>query len=185
VNPGGAGTRCFVAIDLPASGRAALAAHLDACRARAPGYRWVPHENLHLTLRFAGHLDRPSLDRLIASLTVVNAARFRVGLGGSGTFGSPRAPRVVWLSVEEGRERLVELAALVEAACRDAGLDPEPRPVSPHLTLARARPTSPPLGELAPPPTVAPWVVDDFVLFESVSRGRRNEYVPLRRYPLA
>ena len=49
--------RAFLALRLPEEQRRQLAAHVEECARRAPGYRWVPAENLHLTLRFLGPVE--------------------------------------------------------------------------------------------------------------------------------
>ncbi|MFZ0214414.1 MAG: RNA 2',3'-cyclic phosphodiesterase, partial [Candidatus Dormiibacterota bacterium] len=101
--------RCFVALPLPDGVREALAEHLRACAALAPGHRWSPPQNLHVTLRFLGRVDVVLLDRLRDALGEVRASPFRVALGGEGRFGRPSAPRVLWLGVREGAAPLAEL----------------------------------------------------------------------------
>jgi 2'-5' RNA ligase len=124
--------------------------------------------NLHLTLRFLGAVRRETLDRLAAGLRAVRRDPFEVRLGEVGTFGRGSAVRVVWLGVEEGKAALAGLAGLVEAECRDAGLEPEPRPYNPHLTLGRVRERrGNALPELPQPPAVAPWTVAGFHLYQS------------------
>lgn len=175
--------RVFVGISLPEPHRAALAEHLDACARVAPAYRWVDPDGLHLTLRFIGVADIGVVDRVRAGLAAVRAAPFRMAVGGRGTFGPRRAPRVVWLAVAEGLEPCRALAADLEARCVAAGLEPEPRPFAAHITLARARREGEPLPELPEPPALPAWTVDDLVLYESRPQ-QRPRYVALDRYPL-
>jgi 2'-5' RNA ligase len=175
--------RTFVALPLPDAQRALLAADLAACAAAAPSYRWVEPDSLHLTLRFLGNVEQTTLERVRGELASIHAAPFRLALTGRGTFGPRTAPRVVWLGVGEGREGCAALAASVDAACRAAGLEAEPRGFRPHVTLARARTGGDRLPELPPPPDLAPWTAEDFVLYESRLR-RLPRYVPLEKYPL-
>jgi RNA 2',3'-cyclic 3'-phosphodiesterase len=178
-----AGIRSFVAVDLPEAHRASLEAYLAECARRAPGHRWVEPDALHLTLRFLGHLEPAALEAVRGELGGVRAAPFRIALTGRGGFGPRAAPRVVWLGLREGVEATAELAAAVEAACRAAGLEPDPRPFRAHVTLARARTEGQRLPELPDPPDLLPWTVEEFVLYESRLR-QRPRYVPLDRYPL-
>jgi 2'-5' RNA ligase len=184
---GGSGSsnrvRAFLALPLPEVQRRLLAAHVEECQRRAPGYRWVPAENLHLTLRFLGSVQLDALERLGGRLGEVRRAPFELGLDGRGSFGPRTAPRVVWLGVERGVQPCASLAAALEEACQWAGLEPESRPFRPHLTLARARSDSGRLPELPPPPVLEPWQVTDFVLYES-RLGRLATYLQLQRYPL-
>ena len=175
--------RSFVAVELSAANREALAAHLEECARLAPGYRWVLPDSLHLTLRFLGHLELPALERVRRELRGVRAAPFRLALEGRGTFGSRSAPRVIWLGVGDGRDACRALASAVEAACQAAGSEPEERGFRAHVTLARQRSEGQRLPELPELPPLAPWTVEEFVLYESRLRGQPR-YVALERYPL-
>ena len=175
--------RTFIAIDMPDGQRAALAAHVEECARIAPGYRWVPAQRLHLTLRFLGQLEPDVLERVRIQLGSVAASPFRCGLDGRGTFGSRSAPRVVWLGVGEGLERCRTLARAVEAACQTAGLEPEARGFRGHVTLARQKIGGARLPELPDAPELEPWRVREFVLYES-RLGSQPQYVPLTRYAL-
>ena len=204
--------RTFVAVGLPELHREALARHLADCSRRAPAFRWVEPDALHLTLRFIGHVELETLERVRDELAAVRAAPFGMALDGHGTFGSRSAARVVWLGVREGQDACAALAERVESACTAAGLEPDPRRFRAHVTLARAptprnpHPRVPPAepggwspaiswgprarteGERLPPlpepPRLERWVVDDFVLYESRLR-QQPRYVALERYPLS
>ncbi|MBO0690967.1 MAG: RNA 2',3'-cyclic phosphodiesterase [Candidatus Dormibacteraeota bacterium] len=175
--------RSFVALPLPDGQRARLAAYLDQCARTAPGFRWVPAVNLHLTLRFLGNLEPATLEAVRGGLGGVRGEPFTVALGELGTFGSRSAPRVVWLGVQAGLDEMARLAAAIEEPVRAAGVPGEDRPFRAHLTLARAgsRPRRP---ELPPPPVVAPWRADELVLYQSRPGPTAPAYVPLARYPL-
>lgn len=160
--------RTFVAITIPDQLRVTLGAHLERYAQLAPGFRWVPPGNLHLTLRFLGNLSVARLEAVATCLRGIRVQPFEVGLGGAGTFGRATAVRVVWLHVAIGVPELSALAAGVESACRAAGVEPEERAFNPHLTLARARDRR---GDGLPYLPVAqglpPWTVAGFTLFRS------------------
>jgi 2'-5' RNA ligase len=176
--------RSFVALPLPDEQRARLGAYLEECARAAPGFRWVPAANLHLTLRFLGNLEPETLAAVQAGLAGVRGRSFTVALGELGTFGSRSAPRVVWLGVRTGLDEMAELAAAIETVVQAAGVPGEDRPFRAHLTLARAgsRPRRP---ELPPPPALAPWRATELVLYQSRLGPPTPVYVPLARYPLA
>jgi 2'-5' RNA ligase len=180
---GGHRVRAFLGLQLPESRRARLAAHVEECARLAPGYRWVPPNNLHLTLRFLGSLEPEILERLSGRLEGVRQPPFELELDGPGTFGPRTSPRVIWLRVKRGAEDCAALAAALEAACADVGLEEEPRRFRPHVTLARARAEPGRLPELPEPAALEPWLVDGFVLYQSLL-GREVIYRELRSYPL-
>src|SRR5712691_6758096 len=160
-------TRAFVALAPPEAQRAQLGAYLERCRGAAPQFRWVAPDGVHLTLRFLGRVEPAVLAALGARLRAIRQPSFALGLDGLGTFGG-RRPAVVWLGLAEGQEPAAALARAVEAECAGVGLDPEPRPFRPHLTLARARDRSGAARpELPPPPELAHWTATEMILFES------------------
>jgi 2'-5' RNA ligase len=131
--------RLFVALELPASHRASL---VEVCeRGRRGGVRWVPAENVHLTLKFLGEVDEARIPKIKDALASVAAAArpFALSLAGGGCFPNPRAPRVVWLGLDEGAGEAGALAATVEDALRPVGFAPEKRPFKPHLTIGRVK----------------------------------------------
>ena len=176
--------RSFVALALPEQNLAALERHLADCAREAPGYRWVEPDSIHLTLRFLGNLEPAALERVRAELSSVGGAPFDLALDGRGTFGPRTTPRVVWIGVSAGLETCAALAGRIEAACQQAGLEPEPRQFRAHVTLARARAEGERLPALPDPPRLVPWTVEDFALYESRLR-QQPRYVVLERYALS
>ncbi len=177
--------RAFAALALPDGHRVAMAAHLALCARAAPGFRWVAPESLHLTLRFAGDLPEEAAARLAARLGEIRRPPFEARLGERGSFGSRRAS-VIWLGLAGGIEEAAVLAGACEAACREAGLDPQTRRFRPHVTLARARDRrGAPMPALPPPPELPPWRAEEFILYRSELHGSRPPvYRVLERYPL-
>lgn len=117
--------RVFVAVWPPSRVVAALAA---LPRPAVPGLRWVPTENLHVTLRFLGDVDPDTVvDRLQA--TPLPAATATLG-----PTVAMLGRRVVMAPVA-GLDRL---AAAVLQATEDLG-EPARRPFVGHVTLARRR----------------------------------------------
>jgi RNA 2',3'-cyclic 3'-phosphodiesterase len=125
--------RLFVGIELPST----LRLHLSLLCTGLPGARWVDSGNLHLTLRFIGEVDEGMASDIDAALARIRAPRFEVALAGAGTFGGER-PRLLWIGVEDNKP-LLELQERVEAALRRAGVPPDTRRYSPHVTLARLK----------------------------------------------
>lgn len=124
--------RLFAALSIPDD----IAERLLALQKGVPGAKWRPRENLHITLRFFGDVAEPVADEIDSALDMLAAPNkpFELRLKSAGSFGGAD-PHAIWVGVEES-EPLKKLAADCERAARRAGLKPEPRKFSPHVTLA-------------------------------------------------
>ena len=123
--------RLFAAIRPPEQIRDIL---LDAMDDSAD-FRWQDDEQLHLTLRFMGEVDRHVAADLSDALGRIRAAPFQLRISKVGTF-DHRAAGALWAGVEP-KEQVATLAAKIERVCQQAGLEPEQRAFHPHITLAR------------------------------------------------
>jgi RNA 2',3'-cyclic 3'-phosphodiesterase len=133
--------RAFVAVRLTADVRARLGEETARLRALHPGVAWVALENLHLTLKFLGRVQAPTLERLVRALetAVADHAPFPLDCVGLGAFPTTLRPRVIWAGVTDGAPQTARLAAAVEQALAPLGFTPEARPFSAHVTLGRLR----------------------------------------------
>jgi len=123
--------RLFVAIRPPEDVRDLLIDAMDD----SPALRWVGDEQLHLTLRFIGEVERPVANDIAAALDRVRSSNFQIRISGAGKF-EKRTGGALWAGVEP-KTPVVGLAAKVERALQQVGLEPEHRAFSPHITLAR------------------------------------------------
>jgi 2'-5' RNA ligase len=105
-----------------------------------PGARWTQPDNLHLTLRFIGEVPEPDFRDIAEVLSLVDGRPFTLRLKGVGQFGDRRRAHVLWAGVEAGPE-LQRLRNRVENRLKLAGLPPEGRKFTPHVTLARLKST--------------------------------------------
>ena len=123
--------RLFVAIRPPEDIRDLLIDAMDD----SADFRWQDEEQLHLTLRFVGEVERPVADDLAAALGRVRAEPFVLRVNGVGRF-EQRNSGALWAGVEP-KGPLAALAAKVERICQSVGLEPERRAYHPHITIAR------------------------------------------------
>jgi 2'-5' RNA ligase len=136
--------RLFVALEIPSAVRKNLATLIDELRAAdAPSEnkaRWVHAENLHVTLKFIGHVDGEKLDAIRGALAEVRSdASVELRFRGLGFFPNDRRARVLWAGVE-GSPNLATLADEIDARLAKLGIARETRDFAPHLTLARFDP---------------------------------------------
>lgn len=173
--------RAFFGLPVPDPNRGELARFVGSCADIAGEFRWTPAENLHLTIRFIGSVSRIGVEGIADALAANPPASFGVELGEVGTFGRGGAARVVWLGLRLGAEGAALAAARVEEECVRAGLPPEERAFTAHLTLARARPRGgAKLPELPPAPRLQPWRADQLLLYSSHLTRSGALYEPLR-----
>lgn len=124
--------RLFVALRPPEPVRDAL---LDIMEDVADA-RWQDDEQLHLTLRFVGEVERPVAEDLADALEQLHAPAPTVHLAGVGAFGGRGRAGALWTGVEP-REPLASLHRKVDQLCVRTGLAPERRAFLPHVTVAR------------------------------------------------
>ncbi len=100
--------------------------------------RWVPGQNIHLTLKFLGDVSIANLDMLtkILESTVSAHHSFEISAGGLGAFPKIHQPRVIWIGLEVPPE-LIAIQHSLELETARVGYPREERPFSPHLTLGR------------------------------------------------
>ncbi|HVV32549.1 MAG TPA: RNA 2',3'-cyclic phosphodiesterase [Vitreimonas sp.] len=124
--------RLFAALAIPDD----VAERLLALQKGVGGAKWRPRENLHLTLRFFGEIAEPVANDVAEELADLadRTKPFELQLKSAGWFGK-EDPHALWIGAAE-TPALKKLAADCERAARRAGLAPEPRKFSPHVTLA-------------------------------------------------
>ena len=172
--------RLFIAIRPPAPIRDLLIDAMDD----SPTLRWVDEEQLHLTLRFVGEVERPLANDVAAALRPLRFEPFDLRLAGAGRF-DHKGGGALWAGVEP-KEKVAALAAKVERACQLAGIAPERRAFHPHITLARWKGRSSPSADtfIARRAGLAsePFAVDHFTLFESLLSRHGPHYEQIASY---
>lgn len=132
--------RLFVAIELDEAVRAALRKVQSGLKAYDE-VRWIPAEQLHVTVKFLGDVRDDDVPGVCEALTqgVEGSTPFDVEVSGCGCF-PPRGPvRIVWAGLKEESGVLKRLAANVDTAMALVGFEPEQRPFSAHVTIGRVR----------------------------------------------
>ncbi len=177
--------RLFAAIELPAEVRTAIEVATAPLRTSIAGFRWVPHENLHLTLVFIGWVIAGDLDPIVGTLdeAVRPAAPFTARLGGAGRFPDRGRARVLWVGFEDGADALAALAERARAGVADRVTDA--RPFRPHVTVARARqPVRVATAALDIAPLDRDVGIDAVTVFRSHLRSPHPRYEPIARLGL-
>lgn len=99
----------------------------------------VEDENIHLTLRFIGEIPESMVEDIKKCIDLCSSvSSFKMRIRGLGAFPSPSRPRVIWVGVEEGEDKLKKLWNLVEG-CLSKLVKPDRRGFVPHITIARVK----------------------------------------------
>jgi len=133
--------RTFAAIFPPPEISNRLSELVQRLKRLCSDVKWVEQENMHLTLRFFGALTEEQVETAAKCMTETARLKhaFKASMGTVGAFPSLSRVRVIWVGVEEGKEKLVDVATAVEETFVKAGLGEADRPFSPHLTIGRVR----------------------------------------------
>ena len=178
--------RLFVAILPPPTVRAELAALAEPL----PGLRWVPADNIHLTLRFVGDAGDDVADRMADALAAVRVEPFILPVAGVGVFPGRGPARVAWAGLGRAHTRLFQLRQQVDEALLRVAPGIDVHRFDPHITVARLLPE-------ADPKPLARWLerhaafegppfrVAAFHLMTSaLAPGSPPRYAPRRTFPL-
>ena len=134
--------RAFVAIELSAGVRAALAGLTELIRAaNVNGVRTSRPEGIHLTLKFLGDISRDQIEAIATAISGIaqTHSAFTLTMGDPGVFPNRNSARVLWMGMDGDLEKLSHLQEHVEEAFEELGFASDHRRFSPHLTLARVR----------------------------------------------
>lgn len=184
--------RTFVAVSLDEELRHKISDVQQRAKSFASGVKWVPPENLHVTLKFLGDVSREKLSRVQAAIDEVagKLTAFDLTVGGMGLFPTAKRPRVIWVGLEDGCEQLVALAKDVEDAMIGLKFEKEEKPFRSHITIGRVREGNKPVPGLfegleeIDTGTLGVQRVASVALMQSVLRPGGPIYTPLSEHKL-
>ena len=133
--------RLFVAIELSEPVRKALSDTQAALKRVCGDVRWIPSEQLHLTVKFLGEVtdnDVVAVSEAMASAAAASKP-FAMRIGENGCFPERGAVRIVWTKADEESGLLAGCVAAVEAQIEPLGFPREHRTFAAHITIGRVR----------------------------------------------
>src|SRR5450756_459635 len=132
--------RLFTAIPLTPRVRERVAAIGAELAAQIEGVRWVPEENLHVTLRFIGNCGESKVPGLISWMEkAANHLPLELLVGGAGGFPSQASARVVWVGAKDASGDIVKVYNILDKGADKCGFGRESRKYRSHITVGRAR----------------------------------------------
>lgn len=133
--------RCFIAIEIPEPIQEQLVRIQGTLRKQISKASWVKPGNIHLTLKFLGDVDPEDIESIGKAVEGVTKHHhsFSLHIGGVGAFPNLARPRVIWVGVKFGAERVSTLAQDINLALSTRGFSLDAKKFNPHLTIARLR----------------------------------------------
>ena len=160
--------RLFVALPVPEE----VADDLVALQSGVPDARWVPAENFHVTLCFAGEVQGGVMKDLEEELSDIAGPQFPLAVAGVEQFSTGKQPKALVALVAKS-DRLDWLHQKVSTVARNCGVEIDRRKFRPHVTLARfanGAETGHHIAQFMASHSIfhaGPWVADHFALYSS------------------
>jgi RNA 2',3'-cyclic 3'-phosphodiesterase len=133
--------RAFIAFDLPKDILESIGDVQEQIRKRGVKFRWVPFENIHLTMKFIGDIHVDLIDK-VSHMMAESAEGFSaisLYANGIGVFPGLHRPRVLWIGIDGEIDRLYRLQKILDEKLSMIGIPTEKRPFKGHLTIGRAK----------------------------------------------
>jgi len=178
--------RLFIALPVPDE----IADELVTLQSGVPDARWVPAENFHVTLCFAGAVQGSTMRDLEEELSDIAGPPFPVAIVGVEQFSSGKQPKALVALVGKS-DRLDWLQQKVSRVARDCGIEVERRKFRPHVTLARfgnKAETGHHIAQFMASHSsfrAGPWMAQHFALYSSRPGRNGSIYSEQAAYDLA
>jgi len=163
----------------------------ETCERSGGRVRWVPPQNMHVTLRFLGHITEPMVRAIKDRLERVTRSfgPFPFEVGGLGVFPEEGPPRVLWAGVTCPDGSIERLHSTVSAVLEEVGFKQEQEPFRSHVTVGRIKEECAPEGiaaclEAARGRSFGRTTVRDLVCYRSDLHAKGADYQILWRLPL-
>jgi len=136
--------RLFFAVEIPADVRVRIYDSLALVRKQSPQIRWIPPDNLHITLKFLGEVPEKGVSEVIKCaencIAKMKPGAFEISFARLGAFPNAKHPRVIWCGVDGNHETLSSIAVVLESELEMLGFEKEKRPYRAHLTVGKISP---------------------------------------------
>jgi len=132
--------RCFIAIEIPEIPKKFIEDQIYSLKESGSDVRWVPLENIHITMQFLGRTEESLIPGLKGSLEkiVASYSPFYIKIADVGCFPDGRRPRVIWVGLGEAQP-LINLQRDIAGEMIKFGYPKEERGFTPHVTIGRVK----------------------------------------------
>ena len=150
--------------------------------------KWIPPENLHLTLSFLGNIYDKDIPNIVQSLeNCITSKYFKIKIESTGVFPSVNFPKILWIGIGKGADELTLLQKEIERSVRKFKEISRKEKFKPHITIARIRRSRRKIDVLPFLNTVYSPIeldVNSICLYESQLCTEGAQYTVLNAFPL-
>jgi 2'-5' RNA ligase len=134
------GTRCFIAVECNNIEIIQKAQEVQGGLSATGGnLKHVEPDNLHLTLKFLGEIDKHQVDKVSEMVSEISFNPFNMSIENVGVFPNLRRPSIIWAGITEGVMDLTRIFNEVDNKISKMGFKRERRRFHPHITISRVR----------------------------------------------
>ena len=180
--------RVFIGIAIGRKIKSILPIIKSAINCKPSHIKWIPIEDIHLTLSFLGKIRTNNIPHLIESLEKkISSDNFQITITGVGVFPPYKSPKVLWLGIGEGLDELRSIQCIVEKSITKFREHYLKMIFTPHITIAKIRrlhgkiDVLPFLNSVYSPIELD---VNSIYLYESQLLPERVQYSILNAFPL-
>ncbi len=136
--------RSFISIPLAPGIQSGAVSIVKKLKPLDDAIKWVPTDNLHLTLKFLGDVDNTEVHEVCRAIRSVTDQfePFELIFAGAGASPSAEKPKMLYAGVQDPTGSLVAMVGMLETKLAELRFKREPRDYKPQLTLGRTRGTS-------------------------------------------
>ncbi|MCB1196324.1 RNA 2',3'-cyclic phosphodiesterase [bacterium] len=133
--------RLFFAVEFPDTFRETITNFFLPYHRCSPLIKWIPAQNLHITIRFLGNLPSHQVSTLYSILQTVsdNITSFDLSVHSCGVFPSCIKPSVLWTGIAQGALECATIASMTNRLLCSHGFPNDSLSFKPHITVARTK----------------------------------------------